>query len=297
MSQIRHRLATAALLLPLSFAVPRVAAQDRSLPRLEFFIVSSLVPAAAGTAYDQSYDPRPGYALPGSYARQTLRLDPLAGSEPRVGLTAYFGRTIGLRLSIGYGRSPLGGANSPFEMVYRYTSWTPWYGNTDVTYTMDQAWPETAGTLRRTTAALELVVRIPLGPGIRMNLTGGPLLSLSGGDIQSLAYAEPYYERYGALFIRSYFVRLRLPTHAVLGLTCGAELAVRFSPGLWLILNAAVRSGAYTGIPEITTAYDSSELLAAAEDVLSRIKARIVPRSVVITPSPFLFGAGFTIAL
>jgi hypothetical protein len=264
MKACHHRLAAAALLLPVAFAAPRAAAQDRSLPRLEFFIGSSLVPAVAGTAYNQSFDPHPGYAIPGSYARQTLRIDPLAGSEPRVGLTAYFGRNIGLRLSIGYNRVPLGGANTPFEMVYRYTSWTPWYGYTDVTYTMNQAWPETAGTLHRTTAALELVVRLPLGPGIRMDLTGGPLLSMSNGNIQSLAYSEPYYERYGALFIHSYFVRLRLPAHAVLGLTGGAELAVRFSQGLWLVLNAAVRSGSYTGIPEITAAYDSSELLAGS---------------------------------
>ncbi|MCX6561294.1 MAG: hypothetical protein NTZ26_12370 [Candidatus Aminicenantes bacterium] len=297
MNLLRHRLATAALLLPLAFAVPRAAAQDSSLPRLEFFIRGSLAPAGTGTTIEHGYDPHPGYAIPGSYARQTLRFDPLSGSGFVAGVTGFFGRTIGLRLSVGYDHSPIGGANTPFEMVYKYTSWTPWSGYVDGTYTVNQAWPETAGALQRAAAGLELVVRLPLGPGIRLNLTGGPLLSLSGGDIQSLGYTDLYYERYGALFFHSYFVRLRLPARVRLGLTGGAELAVRFGRHLSLILNATVRSGSYEGIPEITAAYDSNGLQTAAADILSRIKARIVPQAVVLTPSPFLFGAGFAIVL
>jgi|GEM_PF-1971234 len=298
MTAHRFRFAAGALFLSLGLAVPPAGAEDGSLPRFEFFVRGSLTVAGTGTAIEHSYDPHPGYAIPGSYARQTLQIDPLSGSGLCVGLTAFFGRTIGMRLSVSRDESPFGGANPAFEMYYKYTYWSSapgGFGYVDGIRNTHADWPETSGALGRTTVGLEAVVRIPLGPALSLNFSGGPLLSFFRGDIHSLAYSEFYYQHYEALFFNTYFVRLQLPARAVFGFMGGAELSLRLDRHLAFVLSVAYRGGSYTGTPKITAAYDYNAVLEAPADVLSRIKTQIAPGSISLTPSPFLFGAGLAV--
>jgi hypothetical protein len=294
----RFRLAAGALFLPLALAVLPAGAEDGGLPRFEFFVRGSLTVAGTGTALKYSYDPHPGYAIPGSYARQTLQIDPLSGSGLCVGLTAFFGRTIGMRLSVSRDQSPFGGANSAFEMYYKYTAWMPTptgFGPVDGIRNTHADWPETSGALKRTSAGLEIVVRVPIGPALSLNFSGGPLLSFFRGDILSLAYSELYYERYGALFFHTYFVRLQLPARTVVGFTGGTELSLRLDRHLTFVLSAAYRGGSYTGTPKITAAYDYNAVLEAQADVFSRIKTQIKPGPIALTPPPLVFGAGLAV--
>ena len=304
MTAHRFCLAAGVLLLSLAlaavaFAFPPTGTEDGGLPRLELFVRGSLTPAGTGTAYYHSYDPHPGYTIPGSFARQTLQVDPLAGSGLQAGLTVFFGRTFGVRLSLGRDETPFGGVNSPFELSYKYTAWMP--GLTGFEFingvqNTSTEWPDTSGSLHRTSIGLEAVVRIPLGPAFRLNLSGGPLLSVLSGAIHSLAYTELVYERYGALFFNAFFVRLGLPAQTVLGFTGSAELELRLDRHLSVVLSAAYRSGSYTGTPEIAAAYDYYDILEARTDVLSRIKTQIVLGPITLTPSPFVFGAGLAAA-
>jgi len=304
MTAHRFRLAAGALLLPLAlaaaaFAVPPAGAEDGGLPRFELYVRGSLTAAGTGTTYENSYDPHPGYAIPGSYARQTLQVNPLSGSGLQAGLTAFFNRTIGVRLSVGRDENPFGGVNSTFDMSYKYTVWMPTltgFQFVDGIRTTSTEWPDTSGTLRRTAIGLEAVIRLPLGRALSLNLSAGPLLSFFDGDIHSLAYSELVYERYGAFFFDTYFVRLRLPAQAALGFTGGAELSLRLDRHLALVLGASCRSGSYSGTPEIMSAFDYNTVLEAPATVMDRIKAQIAPRPITVTPSPFVFGAGFSLA-
>jgi hypothetical protein len=222
----------------------------------------------------------------------------LVGHGLQAGLTFFFGPAFGIRLSLGRDETPFGGANSPFEMSYKYTVWMPGPGGfqfVDGIRNTSTEWPPTSGDMRRTTVGLEAVVRIPLGSSLSLNLSGGPLLSFFGGDIHSLAYSELVYERYGAFFFDTYFVRLGLPAQTVVGLTGGAELSLRIARHLAFVLGAAYRSGSYTGTPEILAAYDWNAVLEAPSDVLIRIKTRIAPGPIALAPSPILFGAGFAV--
>lgn len=298
MTAHRFRLAAGALLLPLVLAATPAAAEDGGLPRFELFVRGSLNPSGTGTTIEHSYDPHPGYAIPGSYARQTLQIDPLSGSGLQAGLTAFFGRTLGVRFSVSRDAGPFGGVNSNFKMAYMYTTWMPTIGgfqSVDGTYSMDKAWPDTSGSLERITTGLEIVVRVPISPVFSLNFSAGPLLSFFNGEVNSLLYTELTYERYGAFFFDGYFVRLRLPAETVLGLTGSAELEVRLDRHLSLVLGAAYRSGSYTGTPEIAAAYDYNNILEARTDVLSGIKAAITPGPIELKPSPFVFGAGLAI--
>ncbi len=303
MNAHRFRLAAGALLLPLAltavaFSVPPAGAEEGGFPRFEFYVRGSLTGAGTGATLDNSYDPHPGYAIPGSYARQTLRIDPLYGCGLQAGLTAFFNRTIGIRLSLGRDENPFGGANSALAMSYKYTVWMPGPGGfqfVNGTWTGSTEWPDTSGALQRTSIALEAVVRVPLGPALSLNFSAGPLLSFFGGDVHSLAYSELGYERYGAFFFDTYFVRLRLPAQAVLGFTGGAELSLRLDRHLALVLGAACRSGSYSGAPEIMSAFDYNSVLEAPAAVMDRIKAQIAPPSIALTPPPFVFGAGLAV--
>jgi hypothetical protein len=184
-------------------------------------------------------------------------------------------------------------------MSYLYTSWMP--GRTGFQYidgvrhTFTE-WPDTSGALRRTTVSLEAVIRIPLGPACFFNLSGGPLLGFFDGEIHSLAYTELVYERYGAMFFNTYFVRLALPVQTAVGFTGSAELEIRLNRRLSLVLGAAYRSGSYAGTPEIMAAYDYNSILEAQPEVMGRIKTQIVPGPIALTPSPFVFSAGLAVA-
>jgi hypothetical protein len=276
------------------FASPAAGAEDP--PRVEFSVLGVWTPGTTGPAYPHSYDPHPGYAIPGSFVRQTLQVDSLSGRGLLAGLDVYFGPTIGLRLSAGRDENPFSGVNRPVEMTYKWTYFFPGPGSIDAVRNTTTEWPDTSGALRRTSLALEALARLPLGPAVEIRLTAGPQISWLGGDLQSLKYTELTYERYGALFFDSYFVRLRLPIQSVLAATAGAELSIRVSPFLALRLRGSYRGGTYEGTPEIDAVYDYNSGLDADAPTLVRVKSKIVPVPIVLSPSPFYFGAGLALS-
>jgi hypothetical protein len=145
-------------------------------------------------------------------------------------------------------------------------------------------------------AALEVVVRIEAGPGLSLDLSAGPLLSFWGGSLQSLAYTELVYSRYGGLIFHDSFVRLGLPSRVRLGMTAGAEARIRVREGLALLLNAAFRSARYEATPVVAEAYDAFAFLLEDAERLSRIKSRIAPAPLALSVSPFLFGGGVSVS-
>lgn len=292
----RFRSCVAALSSTAILAVLALPARAQQPFRLEFFVKGALTPAGALTTYDSSYDPHPGYEIPGSYARQTLNIDPLSGWGVRAGVTAHFGTTLGLRISVGWNETPMGGNNPDFQLYYKYTAWLP--PMTNPTYgarLTTVEWPATSGRLRRTTASLEMNFRIPLSPLWTLNLSAGPLLSFFNGEVGPLGYEEMVYERYGAQIFRYYFVRLRLPPLTAFGFDGEAEVAFRIDRHVSLILGAAVRSGTYAATPEIASCLDYHTLQEAPPEVMTRLKALIIPASLTLTPSPFLFSLGFAV--
>jgi hypothetical protein len=276
---------TAALL-----AVTAHPARAQEPFRLEFFVKGALTPSGAITTYNSSYDPHPGYEIPGSYARQTLNIDPLSGWGLRAGMIAHLGTMFGLRLSAGWDETPIGGNNPDFQIYYKYTAWLP--PMTDPTYgarLTTVEWPATSGRLRRTTASLEMNVRIPLSPLWTLNLSAGPLLSFFSGEVDPLGYEEVVYERYGSQIFKYYFVLLRLPPQTSLGFAGEAEAAFRIDRHVSLLLGAVLRSGTYAATPEISSCLDYHTLQEAPAEIMARLKALVSPAPLTLTPSPFLF--------
>jgi len=293
MPRLGTRIASAAAAMLVCASLP-ARAEDPF--KIEFFLKGALTPGGALTTYANTYDPHPGYEIPGSYATAVLNAAPQAGWGVRAGVTAYFGATLGLRFSAGWEETPLGGNNPAFQLFYKYTAWLPpmlnqTYGSRLTTV----EWPGTSGRLRRPSASLELVVRLPLSPLWTLTLSGGPMLSFFSGDVQPLAYEEVVYERYGAQIFRYYFVLLHLPPETVFGFGGEAEAAFRIDRHVSLLLGAAARTGTYAATPETARGVDYHTLQDAPPEVMARLKATVLPGPLALAPSPFLFSLGFAV--
>ena len=103
-----------------------VSAEASERSRFEIFLRGAHAPASSGTAYFHEYDPNPGYKIAGSYLRQTLSIDPLAGWGAQVGATVFFGGAWGVRFSLGREEHALAGAPSSYEMKFLHTYFLPW---------------------------------------------------------------------------------------------------------------------------------------------------------------------------
>jgi len=292
----RFRRCIAALSAAAFLAVLALPARAQEPFRFEFFVKGALAPSGALATYDSSYDPHPGYEIPGSYARQTLNIDPMSGWGVCAGVTAHLGTMLGLRLSAGWDETPLGGNNPDFQLLYKYTAWLPPMTNPTYGSRLTAVeWPATSGRLRRMTASLEMNFRIPLSPLWTLNLSAGPLLSFFNGKVDPLGYEELVYERYGAQIFRYYFVLLRLPPLTAFGFNGEAEVAFRIDRHVSLLLGAVLRSGTYAATPEIASCLDYHTLQEAPAEVMTRLKACIIPAPLTLRPSPFLFSLGFAV--
>jgi hypothetical protein len=296
-----HRRGAAALAFALAGALgfaagPALAAQEPL--RFELFLKGAFVPPGSSSTYDHAYDPHPGYEIAGSYARQALNVEPLSGSGIQAGLLVPVGRNLGLRLTFGRDTTPFGGANGPFLLYYKYTAYLPplmergYYSRLTTV-----EWPDTTGHLRRDSASLEFVVRLPLSDALSLRLAAGPQLAIFSGELSPLGYEEVIYERYGAQIFGWSFVLLRLPPRTVLGATAEVELALQIDRRVSLILGTSYRTGSYEGTPEIVTAYDYHSLLEKAPEVLARLHAAIVPGPIALSPPPFRLSFGVAIGL
>ena len=296
MAICRRGVAALALAAVMVYA-PRSAAAAQEPLRLELFFKGAFSPPGAAATYEHSYDPHPGYEIPGSYARQTLAIDPLSGGGLRAGLTLSLGKTLGLRLTVGCETSRFGGENEPFEIFYKYTAWLPpMLEKTNGSRLTRVEWPATSGRLQRTSASLELVLRLPLSGAWSLRLSAGPHFSTFGGEIYPLGYEEVIYERYGSQIFGYSFVLLRLPGQTILGVTAEAELALRIDRRVSLILGAAFRTGSYEGTPEIAAAYDYHSLIEQPLEIMDRLRARISPGRISLSSS-FLFSVGVAIGI
>jgi len=281
----------------LGFAAGPARAAQEPL-RFELFLKGAFAPPGSTSTYDHAYDPHPGYEIAGSYARQTLNVDSLSSSGIRAGLLVPVGRNLGLRLTFGRDTTPFGGVNSRFLLYYKYTAYLPplmekgYYSRLTTI-----EWPDTTGHLRRDSASLEFVVRLPLSSALSLRLAAGPQLAIFSGEMYPLGYEEVIYERYGAQIFGWSFILLRLPPRTVLGATVDVELAWRIDGRVALVLGAAFQTGSYEGTPEIVTAYDYHSLLEKAPEVLARLNAAIAPRPIALSPSPFVFSFGIAIGL
>ncbi len=182
---MKRRLTISAVALAAGVCLVLAASAEASeRSRFEIFFRGGISPSSGGTAYFHEYDPNPGYTIAGSFFRQTLSIDLLAGWGAQVGATVFFGGAWGVRFSLGREEHALAGAPSSYDMKFLHTDYMPWLDQpqVDSVYERSLAWPGASGRLGRTTAALEVVVRIKAGPGLSLDLSAGPLLSFWAGQ-------------------------------------------------------------------------------------------------------------------
>jgi hypothetical protein len=233
------------------------AAFGAETPRIRFFLTAGAGFPGGSTSYSFQYDPHPGYIPAGSYAGQTLAVEPATGFDLQAGFLIPFGRIIGLRASFGWSESSLGGENGPYDLLFKYTYYSylpPWdpilsshFESTD--------WFPTFGSLKQASIGLDLYVRWPVSKSFDVALQAGPCLIIASGQVGGLGYTEYMGSSHGAQFFRDYILTLTLPSKIKLGWSVGLEAGLRLCSCLSLLLRAGFTTGGtYEAVPELETA-------------------------------------------
>lgn len=260
-----------ALILALLAAIPAAGAESR---RVRLFLTVGAGLPGGMNAYVFQYNPHPGYVPEGSYAGQTLAVDPSAGWDLEAGLIVPLGGRLGLRLSFGWSASPLGGENGPYVMLFKYTNWYyPFWEGVEMTHTKSMDWFPTYGTLRQAAAGLDLDIRVPIGRVLELAFAAGPRILFANGRLGGLGYTQYMGSSHGALLFRDYIMTLDLPAKIRLGWSAGLEAGFRLSSSLSLFLRGSYTAGdAYEATPEIRTADYYQGMTPAGEDELEAIR-------------------------
>jgi len=260
----------------------------------ELFFFYGLDFSGKNFAYANSYDPNPGYHIPGSYARQTLNLDPAMGQGIALGAGHYFSGGFGVRLMARRRTIPLGGKNTPYEYFYRYTLITPpYYEPMEATTYRKVDWVPTEGSLSVTSLDLEAAFRLPIAAGVSALLFAGPSLYLAGGRFSPLGFTDEWLGGHGVPMREDYLVHIKLPRRQKIGLEAGLELSVRLSGGFSAVIRAAYSySGDITFEPTIDEVYYYSYLQPAPEEKINLVKSRFDLQPLTISLSAAFLGAG-----
>jgi hypothetical protein len=229
-----------------------------------------------GVAYAHSYDPNPGYHIPGSYARQTLNLDPGTGQGIALGVGRYFSGGFGVRALVRRRSIPLGGVNTPYEYFYRYTLiYPPYYEPIESVTSREVDWVPTDGSLSVTSVDLEAAFRVPIAAGAFAVLFAGPSLYFAGGRFSPLRFTEEWLGGHGTPNHQDYLVHIKLPRKQKVGLQAGLEISVRVSGGLSAVVRGAYAyTGKLTFEPAIDEVFYDSRSDAPPQEKIDLVKSR-----------------------
>ena len=125
--------------------------------------------------------------------------------------------------------SDISGVNTPYDTALQYTSRPP-PDNLPIPVTIHQSspWPDTTGSLTRTDASLNGIVRMGSGK-VSATMSGGLTFERVGGTLQPLAFTTYRLGGHSVLFEDDFLLAASLePTNAV-GFNAGGDVSVRFT--------------------------------------------------------------------
>jgi hypothetical protein len=277
----------------LALALPALSSEKKPAA-WEFFFLYGLDFTGTRVAYTNAYDPHPGYHIPGSYARQTLNLDPAMGQGIALGAGHFFSDRLGVRLTARRRTIPLGGENTPYEYFYRYTLiYPPNYIPEEAVTFREVDWVPTEGSLSATSVDLEAVLRLPIADGLAAVLYAGPSLNFAKGRFSPLGFTDEWLGGHGVPMREDYLVYIKLPSRRKIGLEAGVELSARLSGAVSAVVKAAYSFvGKMTFAPEIDEVCYYSYLQLAPGEKIALVRSRFDLQPLTISLSTAFLGAG-----
>jgi hypothetical protein len=260
----------------------------------ELFLFYGLDLSGKTYAYPNSYDPHPGYHISGSYARQTLNLDPGIGQGITLGIGRFFPGGFGVRLTARRRTMSLGGENTPYEYSYLYTLITPPnYEPIETSTYREVDWVPTDGSIGLTSLSLEAAFRLPVATGVAIVFSAGPSLHFAGGRFAPLAFTEQWLGGHGTPNLQDYLVYLKLSGESRLGLQAGIEASVRLSGAVSLAVRAAYAlTGSFALQPEVDEVYYYSYLDPTPQEKVNLVLSRFKLEPLTMSLSAAALGAG-----
>jgi hypothetical protein len=215
-----------------SWAIPVRAQTAADPPRARFEVlggITSVAPRMTGSI-ETSFVPRVVGQAPAGAAGQTLLLDGGSAAGVEVGFNCLVSRSAGLQVLVGYDRLPLGGRNGPYSGRLDYTaSQPPKYVPQSYTARWSSAWPDTSGTLRQLTLAVNAMARWAAGRRLAGSVSAGLAVFDVRGSAQSLGYTSSYFGGHAVLFGNEYKLAFALERARSMGFDVGGALEVRLA--------------------------------------------------------------------
>jgi hypothetical protein len=111
---------------------------------------------------------------------QTLVVEGKRSTGAELGVSWLLNEHLGLQAFVNTNRFDVGGTNTPYTV--HVANWPAVSSQT--------AWPDTNGTMRQTSAALDAVARWRVGPRLLASVSGGVTIHTIRGEVQSLGFSR-----------------------------------------------------------------------------------------------------------
>lgn len=174
--------------------------------------------------YDSQYVPPFPFVEHTGRAFQSLTLDPSLSPIIWGGISWLPNGRAGLEVRVDWRRTPLGGANTPYDVAVEYTArQPPDFVPRQFTFERTYEWPDTDGHLQQFTAAAAFVVHAgqPDGAGVRLS-AGGGITTLSG-EFEPLGYTVFHLGGHSTIFADELQATMTLDSKTTFGVSLGAE--------------------------------------------------------------------------
>jgi len=273
---MRSILAAVALLATLP--AMGTADEEPARSRFEAWLGGSLADPSLDGTYETRYSPT--FGLGGgaqsvdSTAGQSLTVKAglAAGGEAGIGWSP--DRRWGLRLSVAFSASDLGGQNSPYSWSARFVERPPpdlLPQTIEVAQSLD--WPDTEGRLRVTTLALGGYRRWE-GRRVGGGLSAGAALVRASGEFRSLGFTALHLGGHSTFFTQEFEVEAAIDPTTVAAFHAGADVDVALGRSWRLRLDYRYLHAADASpTPRVTRVVNEDEVLLS--EPLSRIESEL----------------------
>ena len=263
-------------------AVARCAAAQTNVPveAPKFEVWGAMSAALTGPSGEWVSSYSPPLLLDGPYTShgaQTVTFGADSGVGFEAGANVFVAPHAGIQFLFHRDSPEISGVNTPYDTALQYTSRPP-PDNLPVPVDIHQStpWPDTTGSLTRTDASVNGVVRMGSGK-VSATVSGGLTFERVSGTMQPLAYTTYRLGGHSVLFEDDFLLAASLePTNAV-GFNAGGDVCVSIHRGVALMVGYRYRGGPAIDMPvRITKVINADQIL--FEQTIAEISQQLAPR-------------------
>jgi hypothetical protein len=247
-------------------------------PRFEVWGAMSAALTGPSGEWVSSYSPP--LLLDGAYTSHgaqtvTFGADSAVGFE--AGANLFLSPHAGIQFLFHRDTPDISGVNTPYDTALQYTSRPP-PDNLPIPVNIHQStpWPDTTGSLTRTDASVNGVVRMGSGK-VSATLSGGLTFERVGGTLQPLAFTTYRLGGHSVLFEDDFLLAASLDPTSAVGFNAGGDVSFSIHRGVALMVGYRYRGTPAIDMPvRVTKVINADQIV--FEQTLAEISQQLAPR-------------------